>query len=198
MTDDNSLNLRYYMNGTTNTLKFYDKTLTDDQIEFITTNLPLKCQTLIFRHTKLTDIGINYIAINLLLRGGAESNLTHLCVSGASITDDSVINLCNALSAKNNKLKKLILELNPITVIGAKAIAEMLKMNNQHGCLELLDISYTMIGRDGVYTICQSLENNTKLKTLDISCILTNEERLDKEMNELLEIVNRKLNLLNY
>jgi hypothetical protein len=40
MADDNSLNLRYYMNGTVDTITFRDQTLTDDQIEFITRNLP--------------------------------------------------------------------------------------------------------------------------------------------------------------
>lgn len=160
MAGDNSLNLRYYMNGTTDRLTFRDQALTDDQIEFITTNLPSSCRKLIFHRTELTDIGINYIAENLLLRGGVGSNLTFLCLANASVTDDDVNSLCNALLAGNNKLQKLNLEINEgITSVGAKALAEMLKMNNQRGCLEILDVSYTMIGRDGVYAICKSWEN---------------------------------------
>ncbi|CAF3806152.1 unnamed protein product, partial [Rotaria sp. Silwood1] len=129
------------------------ETLTDDQIDFITTNLPLNCRKLVFRGTELTDIGVSYIATNLLLRGGNRSNnLMHLCLSNATISDDGVKSICCALlSNKNNKLGSLILDLNTgITCVGAQALGEMLEKMN-HGNLKLLDLSYTSIGRDGVY-----------------------------------------------
>jgi hypothetical protein len=74
----------------------------------------------------------------------------------------------------------------------------MLKMNNQDGCLEVLDISYTMIGRDGVYAVCKSLENNIKLKQLDITGILTIEEREHEELKELLQKVSERLEIIHY
>jgi hypothetical protein len=199
MADDNSLNLRYYMNGTVDTITFCDQTLTDDQIEFMTTNLPSKCRKVRFLRTELTDIGISHIAENLLLRRDGGSNLMHLCLSGASVTDEGVNSLCNALLAGNNKLQSLNLELNErITFVGARALAEMLKMNNQGGCLEVLDISYTMIGRNGVYAVCKSLENNIKLKQLDITGTLTIEERKDEELKDLLQGISERLQLIHY
>jgi hypothetical protein len=132
MADDNSLNLRYYMNGTVDTITFRNQTLSDDQIEFITTNLPSSCQKLIFQHTELTDIGVSHIAENLLLRGGSGPKLTFLCLTGASVTDEGVKSLCSALLAGNNKLQTLSLELNEkITFVGARALVEMLEMKNQ-------------------------------------------------------------------
>ncbi len=91
------------------------------------------------------------------------------------------------------------MELNGrITSVGARALAEMLKMNNQDGCLEVLDISYTMIERDGVYALCKSLKNNIKLKQLDITGTLTIEEREHEELKELLEKVSERLEIIHY
>jgi hypothetical protein len=165
----------------------------------MTTNLPSKCRKVRFLRTELTDIGVSYIAENLLQRRYGESYLTHLCLSGASVTDEGVNSLCKALLAGNNKLQSLNLELNGrITSVGGRALAEMLKMNNQGGYLEVLDISYTMIGRDGVCAICKSLENNIKLKQLDITGTLTIEEREHEELKKLLQKVSERMQIIHY
>lgn len=75
---------------------------------------------------------MSYIAENLLLRGRIGIKLTNLCLSNASTTDNGVNSLCKAYLVGNDKLQKLRLDLNEaITVVGAKALSEMLKMNNE-------------------------------------------------------------------
>ncbi|CAM4842256.1 unnamed protein product [Rotaria magnacalcarata] len=168
-----TLNLRNYMNGSDACIFREHHALTDDDVEFITTYLPLDCRSLIFIHTELTDTGVNHIATNLLLRGG--NNLTNLSLIDAFVTDEGVKSLCDALiSNKNNKIQKLNLSLNnSITCIGARAI----------------NVSYTMIGYDGVYGLCESLLQNTniKLKCLDLTGTLTLKEKMqDKDMKDII------------
>ncbi|CAF1680855.1 unnamed protein product [Rotaria magnacalcarata] len=183
-----TLNLRNYMNGSDACTFREHHALTDDDVEFITTYLPLDCRSLIFIHTELTDTGVNHIATNLLLRGG--NNLTNLSLIDAFVTDEGVKSLCDALiSNKNNKIQKLNLSLNnSITCIGARAISKLFEDTNQSK-LEVLDVSYTMIGYDGVYGLCESLLQNTniKLKCLDLTGTLTLKEKMqDKDMKDII------------
>ncbi|CAF4928628.1 unnamed protein product, partial [Rotaria magnacalcarata] len=55
-----TLNLRNYMNGSDACIFREHHALTDDDVEFITTYLPLDCRSLIFIHTELTDTGVNH------------------------------------------------------------------------------------------------------------------------------------------
>ena len=198
---DDYVNIRYYMHGTTDTCSINDQTLRDDQVEFISLNLPASVTCLSLSRSELTEIGINYLATNLLLRGCSnQANFKFLSLSDTKLTDEGVRLLCRALiDGRNTKLQHLSIYLNAqITEVGAHEIAQMLAVNEG---LEVLDLSYTSIGRQGVFELCQALamKKNMTLKCLDISCNLTLEEKNnDRELNELLARVGERVNILNY
>ena len=75
-----------------------------------------------------------------------------------SLTDSGVMNLCNAVV--RNKINRLELVGNNITVKGTKAISLMITT------LEELDISYNNIGDGGVELLSQKLAHSTTLKCL--------------------------------
>lgn len=198
---DAYMNIRYYMHGTTDTCTISDQTVTDDQVEFISSNLPASVTTLNLSRTVLTEIGIGYLATNLLLRGrNNQVNLKSLSLSNTKLTDGGVRLLCRALiDGRNTKLQHLSICINgQITQVGAHEIAQMLEVNEG---LEVLDLSYTSIGRQGVFELCRVLvlKKDATLKCLDISCTLTLEEKNnDRPLNELLEKVSQRVNILNY
>ena len=198
---EGSINIRYHMNGTTDTCHVNDQTLTDDQVEFISLNLPSTCTSLSLSRTELTTTGLSYLAANLLLRGNSnQSNFTYLSLYNTHLTDEGVRLLCRALiDGQNKKLQSLDIQLNPkITEIGAHEIANMLAVNPG---LKVLDLSYNSIGRQGVFEVCKSLDmkSNVTLKYLDISFNLTpGEKNDDRELNELLERVGQRVKIVNY
>jgi Ran GTPase-activating protein (RanGAP) involved in mRNA processing and transport len=198
---EDSINIRYYMHGTTDTCCINDQTLTDDQVEFISLNLPSTCTSLSLARTELTLTSIGFLATNLLLRGNSlQSNLKYLYLYNTKLTDEGVQLLCRALiDGQNKKLQKLDIQLNPgITEIGAHEIARMLAVNQG---LKVLDLSYNSIGRRGVFEVCQSLDmkNDATLQYLDISFNLTSAEKTaDQELNELLERLGQRVHILNY
>lgn len=200
MTED-SINIRYHMHGTTDTCRVNDQTLTDDQVEFISLNLPPTCTSLSLSRTELTTTGISYLAVNLLLRGNSnQSNLKYFSLYNTHLTDAGVRLLCRALiDGQNKKLQSLDIQLNPrITEIGAHEIAGMLAVNQGW---KVLDLSYNSIGREGVFEVCKSLDmkSNVTLQYLDISFNLTPMEKNDdRELNELLKRVSQRMEIVNY
>ncbi|CAF1065253.1 unnamed protein product [Didymodactylos carnosus] len=143
------------MHGTTDTCRINDQTLTDDQVEFISLNLPSSCTSLSLSRTELTETGISYLATTLLLRGNSnKSNLKFLSLYSTKLTDEGVRLLCRALiDGQNTKLQYLYIQSNEtITEVGAHEIAQMLEVNQG---LEMLDLSYTSIARQGVFEVCK-------------------------------------------
>ena len=189
------------MHGTTDICSINDQTLTDDQVEFISSNLPFTVTSLSLSGTELMETGVNYLATNLLLRSNSNQlKFKSLSLYNTKLTDEGVRLLCRALiDGQNIKLRHLNISLNgQITEVGARAIAQMLEVNEG---LEVLDMSYTSIGRQGILELYQALarKKNVVLKCLDISGNLTSEERTNnRELSELLERVSERVNVLNY
>ncbi|CAF1307751.1 unnamed protein product [Adineta steineri] len=185
------VNIRQHMNGTTDTCTFRNETLTDDDIEYITLNLPSTCRYLRFSSTKLSETAVSYIAENLLLRGN-NFNLKSLSLYGTNLTDEGITNLCRALiDGNNHQLQSMDIELNNITDVGAREIAKMLEVNQG---LKRLDISYMNIGREGIMHILTALEEkNRTLKTLDITGSISTDENI----NEIIQRIHERVNVIN-
>lgn len=197
---ETTINIRYHMNGTTDNCRFDNQHLTDEQIEFITLNLPTTCTSLSFARTEMTYAGFDYVATNLLLRGNSNQlNIKSLMLYDTKLTDQGVALLCQALiDGRNSKLEHLNISLNPgVTGVGAQEIARMLAVNQG---LRTLDLSYTSIGGSGVFEVCQALDRkeNITLQCLDISFSLSPEEKVDEKLQVLLKKINHRLTLLNY
>ncbi|CAF0977115.1 unnamed protein product [Adineta ricciae] len=163
----------------------------DEQIEEITLYLPSSCQYLRFSGVELSEKAVNFIGENLLLRGKS-SNLQHLSLCNTKLTDEGITCLCHALiNGKNCRLRSLDVQLNNFTDIGAHEIAKMLEVNKG---LEMLDISYLQLTRDGIMVILTALvEKNRTLTTLD----MTSSILIDENMKNLLKRIEDRVRVIN-
>ena len=198
---ESTINIRCHMNGTTDHCCFNNQELTDEQIAFITLNLPVMCTSLNLARTDMTYTGFGYVATNLLLRGNSKQlNIKSLILYDTALTDQGVALLCRALiDGRNSKLEHLNISLNPhVTAAGAQEIARMLAVNQG---LRTLDLSYTSIGGSGVFDVCQALDRKDAipLRCLDISFSLSPDEKeSNEELQKLLKRINQRLTLLDY
>ena len=192
--------------------------ITDEGVESLAKALVVNSslQELNVRENEIGDNGIDHIANTSLQTDTCSIKV--LNISQCSISDEGAKSLAKAL-AVNRSLQELNISANKIHDIGLTRIATALRRNSTmtklnisqcsisdegaeslaaNACsLQVLNISYNMIGSNGIFCIVTALQTITTTKTLYIS---PSDEQFDslkkiadiKKKSSLLQIVDQK------
>ncbi|XP_007442697.1 ribonuclease inhibitor-like isoform X1 [Python bivittatus] len=152
--------------GTKETLKeisLLGNALTDEGMEFLCQGLKdpkTKLESLWLRDCDLTAACCKSISSAL----SVNSVLKELQMSGNCIGDEGVIDICEGVRSPNCKLESLWLGQSSLTAVCCEALAKVIV--EKPSLLEL-DVSYSHIGDEGVFKLCEAVKNpNCNLKYL--------------------------------
>jgi Ran GTPase-activating protein (RanGAP) involved in mRNA processing and transport len=129
--------------------------------------------TLLSRFTLLQHLDLSCCSLkdehimNLLNHStmGNHIQLTHLILSGNSISDNGAIHISVYLQS-NQILQELHLRFNNI---GSKGVASLAKALSLHRSIHTLDLSFNKFSTNGVKALCYAMMLNHSLETLSIA-----------------------------
>jgi Ran GTPase-activating protein (RanGAP) involved in mRNA processing and transport len=157
------------VNGALTALNLSSNHLEDEGVsavcEAIQSNKVTKLASLNFERNGIGPVGANAVATMVAVTGA----LTKMSLARNMLGEEGTKAICEALK-QNKTLKELDLSGYMVGNIGgaagAKHVADMLGVN---GALTKLWLADNNLQEEGIFAICEALEQNTTLKELNIS-----------------------------